>query len=88
MWVCGISPPRSHLTLPNCHRSASRGCGPTSVDERDAAGELQPTDVCSLEAIHLTTADQLGRDLARLVTYDDRMLEAAKILNIRTHVPR
>ncbi len=54
----------------------------------DAAGELQPTHVRSLDAIHLTTAGQLGRDLGRLVTYDDRMLAAAKNLSIRTDVPR
>jgi uncharacterized protein len=53
----------------------------------NAAGELQPTDVRSLDAIHLATAQQLGPDLGRLVTYDERMLEAADTLRLRTHSP-
>jgi uncharacterized protein len=53
----------------------------------NAAGELQPTDVRSLDAIHLATAQQLGPELGRLVTYDERMLEAADTLRLRTHSP-
>jgi len=36
------------------------------------AGTLLPADLRSLDAIHLATAQQLGADLARIVTYDDR----------------
>jgi hypothetical protein len=53
----------------------------------DAAGVMQPTDVRSLDAIHLATAQQLGRDLGCVVTYDGRMLDAAAALNLRTHAP-
>lgn len=53
----------------------------------NAAGELQPTGVRSLDAIHLATAQQLGADLGRLVSYDDRMLDAAHALHLRTHSP-
>lgn len=53
----------------------------------DAAGTLAPSDVHSLDAIHLATAQQLGSDLARIVTYDDRMLDAARYLGIRTAAP-
>ena len=53
-----------------------------------AAGALRPDDVRSLDAIHLATAQQLGSDLGRLVTYDDRMLAAAASLGLRTHAPR
>jgi predicted nucleic acid-binding protein len=44
----------------------------------DLAAELEPENVRSLDAIHLATADQLGDDLDVIVTYDDRMAEAAK----------
>jgi uncharacterized protein len=53
----------------------------------DAAGVLRPEDVRSLDAIHLATAQQLGSDLGRLVAYDERMLEAANTLGLRTHAP-
>jgi uncharacterized protein len=46
----------------------------------NAAGEMLPLDLRSLDAIHLSTARQLGADLARLVTYDERMAEAARAL--------
>jgi len=42
-----------------------------------AAGALLPADLCTLDAIHLATALDLGADLARLVTYDDRLRDAA-----------
>lgn len=53
----------------------------------NAAGVLQPPDLRSLDAIHLATAGQLGRDLGQLVTYDDRMLDAAIRLGIKTVTP-
>jgi len=52
-----------------------------------AAGELQPADLRSLDAIHLVTARQLGSDLGQVVTYDDRMLAAAELLNLPTARP-
>jgi predicted nucleic acid-binding protein len=45
-----------------------------------AAGELQPAEVRSLDAIHLATARELGADVDRIVTYDDRMARAAEQL--------
>ena len=53
----------------------------------EAAGVLGPSEVRSLDAIHLATASQLGSDLARLVTYDDRMLEGARLLRIKSVMP-
>ena len=41
------------------------------------AGSILPADVRSLDAMHLATIHQLGSDLARVVTYDARMAEAA-----------
>lgn len=45
-----------------------------------AAGTLLPTDLRSLDAIHLATAQQLGADLAQVVTYDERMADVARTL--------
>lgn len=53
----------------------------------NAAGELHPADLRSLDAIHLATALELGRDLAVVVTYDERMTAGAKRLGIRTAHP-
>lgn len=52
-----------------------------------AAGALEPPEVRSLDAIHLATAQRLGRDLAQLVTYDDRMAAVAEQLHLRTVQP-
>src|SRR5205807_7914770 len=46
----------------------------------NAAGAMLPPDLRSLDAIHLATAAQLGSDLSRIVTYDERMVEAARNL--------
>ena len=43
----------------------------------DVAARLQPPGLRSLDAVHLATAQQLGSDLARVVTYDDRLSRAA-----------
>jgi predicted nucleic acid-binding protein len=48
----------------------------------DAAGAVLPVELRSLDAIHLATAQQLGVDLARVVTYDERMTAAAKQLGL------
>jgi predicted nucleic acid-binding protein len=54
----------------------------------NAAGELQPLELRSLDAIHLATARQLGDQLRSIVTYDDRMVSAAKELGYRIVQPR
>jgi uncharacterized protein len=53
----------------------------------DAAGAMLPAELRSLEAIHLATAQQLGADLARIVTYDDRMAMAADQLGLAVARP-
>lgn len=53
----------------------------------DAAGELLPAELRSLDAIHLATARQLGSDLGHVVTYDERMLHAARRLGLATATP-
>ena len=59
------------------------------VNERvlNAAGLLQPHDVRSLDAIHLATAHALGSDLGHVISYDERMVEAAKRLGLKTASP-
>ena len=54
----------------------------------NAAGVLQPLELRSLDAIHLATAHQLGHELSALVTYDDRMVTAARQLGYRIVQPR
>jgi predicted nucleic acid-binding protein len=51
------------------------------------AGTLLPADLRSLDAIHLATAQQLGADLGRIVTYDERMSIAARALGFAVSSP-
>ena len=53
----------------------------------NAAGALLPVDLRLLDAIHLATAQQLGADLARIVTYDERMAAAAEQLGWSVSAP-
>jgi uncharacterized protein len=53
----------------------------------DAAGILEPAQVPSLDAIHLATAQLLGEDLGQLITYDDRMADAARSIGLKTTAP-
>jgi len=51
------------------------------------AGELPPPSLRSLGAIHLATVRLLGGSLARLVTYDERMLIAARLMGVAVASP-
>jgi uncharacterized protein len=42
------------------------------------AGALTPPELRSLDALHIAAALTLGEDLAEFVTYDDRMVKAAR----------
>lgn len=53
----------------------------------DAAAELEPLTLRSLDAIHLATAVSLRGDLARMVTYGDRMASAARAVGIAVDAP-
>jgi len=53
-----------------------------------AAGKMPPLELRSLDAIHLATAQQLGDDLGRLCTYDDRMAEAARAMGWAVVTPK
>jgi uncharacterized protein len=54
----------------------------------NAAGVLRPSELRSLDAIHLATVQELGGELSALVTYDDRMVTAAKQLGYKIVQPR
>jgi len=53
----------------------------------DSAAVLVPESIRSLDAIHLATAQQLGTDLGRVLSYDDRMIRTANRLGLRTTSP-
>ena len=60
------------------------------VDDRilDAAGILEPQVLRTLDAIHLATALAIGDDLEAIVTYDERMIDAARLMGLPTATPR
>jgi predicted nucleic acid-binding protein len=53
----------------------------------DRAGELDPADLRSLDAIHLAAALSIGPDLAVVVTYDDRLRDAARAAGLDAESP-
>jgi len=60
------------------------------IDESllDAAGGMDPLELRSLDALHLAAAHTLGSDLGVLVTYDIRLLDAARAQGLPVQVPR
>jgi uncharacterized protein len=53
----------------------------------DAAGLLVPSELRSLDAIHLASAEQFGSDLRAFVTYDERLATAAASRGFRVIHP-
>jgi uncharacterized protein len=53
----------------------------------DAAAELGPPELGSLDALHLATAVSLGHDLERVYCYDERLTVAARALGIEVSRP-
>jgi uncharacterized protein len=52
------------------------------------AGRMGPADLRSLDAIHLASAGQLGSAVKQIVTYDERMADAAKAAGWTVAAPR
>lgn len=52
------------------------------------AGRLEPPELRSLGAIHLASARELGKSIRQIVTYDDRMVEAAQNLGWTVVAPK
>lgn len=53
----------------------------------DAASLLPGTQLRSLDALHLAAARVLGADLRAIITYDQRMSEAATAAGLPLHAP-
>ncbi len=56
-------------------------------DLLDAAAELRPARLRTLDAIHLAAARRAGTELRALVTYDNRMATAAADLGMVVNPP-
>lgn len=54
----------------------------------DAAGDLRPAGLRTLDALHLATALSIGPDLAGFVTYDRRLADAATVAGLDVATPR
>jgi predicted nucleic acid-binding protein len=52
------------------------------------AGSMEPAELRSLDAIHLASARQLGSLVKHVVTYDERMADAATALGWSVAAPR
>jgi uncharacterized protein len=52
------------------------------------ARALEPSDLRSLDAIHLATAMSIEADLAVLISYDERLSEAARAHGLTVATPR
>ena len=70
-------------------RAALRRVDLITIDDRilDTAGTLGPNVLRTLDAIHIATAMALGDDLETIVTYDERMAEAARSVGLATASP-
>jgi len=53
-----------------------------------AAGRMTPAELRSLDAIHLASARELGLPVRQIVTYDERMADAAKACGWAVSSPR
>ena len=52
------------------------------------AGRIEPAELRSLDAIHLASARQLGSSIKQIVTYDERMADAATAAGWSVAAPR
>ncbi len=55
-----------------------------AIDDRllDTAGVLEPGIMRTLDAIHVSSAMALGDDLEAIITYDERMAGAARLVGL------
>jgi uncharacterized protein len=78
--------PSSHLTMA---RDMIQSMALIHMDRQlyAFAATLNPPAMRSLDALHVAAALSLGPDLAELITYDARMIEAAQAHGLRTLSP-
>lgn len=102
-WLTGQEPVwSSHLLRTEALRAAARLDVETEIVEMalatvflllpgsvtfNVAGKLLPSGMRSLDALHLASALELGRDLEGIVTYDVRMSEGARLRSIAVLAP-
>lgn len=60
---------------------------PATADIMDRAALLDPVSLCSLDAVHLASALLLGDSLESVVTYDERLAEAARVAGLSVAAP-
>lgn len=53
----------------------------------ESAGRVEPVELRSLDAVHLAAALVLGDDLDAIVTYDERLAEAARSHGVHVLAP-
>lgn len=58
-----------------------------SVATFRTAGHMAPPPLRSLDAVHLATALELGGDLAAVIAYDVRLIEAARAVALEVVTP-
>jgi predicted nucleic acid-binding protein len=70
-------------------RAALTAITVTALDEPilEAAAELDPAELRSLDALHLATVVSLGEDIERLYCYDARLADAARAAGIKVAQP-
>jgi len=78
---------------PSTHRRAEQVLARVALIAIDedivaAASALEPTDLRTLDAIHLGTALSVRGDLAAIVTYDLRLAQAASRAGVTVWKPR
>jgi uncharacterized protein len=60
---------------------------PVDVDTLESAADLEPRGLRSLDAIHLATALSIVEDLGVLLSYDERLCEAAREAGLPVRTP-
>ena len=70
-------------------RRLMAGLSLVRIDEPllDRAGDLEPSDLRSLDAIHLAAALSVGTDLGVFLTYDERLARAAQAQGLVVAAP-
>lgn len=60
------------------------------IDDRllDVAGLLEPAILRTLDALHVASAMTVGDDLEAVVTYDERMAAASRLVGLPVVAPR
>jgi predicted nucleic acid-binding protein len=93
-WLLSVEAVRACARYgPQYAQAADAGLGTVSLLPLDEAvltraKTLAPAQLRTLDALHLATALSLGSDLAVLVSYDDRLSEAAQAAGLSVLSPR